>query len=264
MSYEITTSQSEFRFDDGTVPAHLARPIVDGPFPGLVVFHEAFGLNDDIRRIADRFASNGYVAVAPDLIGGSFGCLVKVFRDLSRGDGPAFDKARASIDSLADQADVDDGRLGLVGICLGRDFALALGIDDRIRATAPNNGTAPDDEHLEKLCPVVASYGRKDRIFRNNAARLETVLSAAGIDNDVKLYPDAGHSFINTHAPWYTAIMGPVMAVGYHHDEAEDASSRMLAFFEKQLTADSRQPEEDIRSAALGSLRMLLLLMAES
>jgi carboxymethylenebutenolidase len=55
----ITTSQTEFRFGDGTVAAHVARPTVDGPLPGLMVFHEAFGLNDDIRRIADRFAANG-------------------------------------------------------------------------------------------------------------------------------------------------------------------------------------------------------------
>ena len=205
----------------------------------MMVFHEAFGLNDDIRRIADRFAANGYLTVAPDLIGGGFGCLVKVFRDLSRGEGPAFDKARASIDFLASQPDVDDDRLGLVGFCMGGDFALLLGIDERVKVTASNYGKAPDDAHLEKLCPVVASYGNKDKIFRSNAAKLETVLTAAGIDNDIKLYPDAGHSFINTYAPWYTAIMGPVMAVGYHHDDAEDAWSRMLQFFAEHLTADS-------------------------
>ena len=220
---------------DGAVATYIARPTGDGPFPGLMVFHEAFGLNDDIRRIADRFAGNGYVVVAPDLIGGGFGCLVKVFRDLSRGDGPAFDKARASIGFLANQADVDEGRLGLVGFCMGGDFALALGIDDRIKVTAPNYGKAPDDAHLERLCPVVASYGNMDKLFRNNAARLETVLNAAGIDNDIKLYPNAGHSFINDQPPWYTAIMGPVMAVGYHHDEAEDAWMRMLSFFDKHV-----------------------------
>jgi carboxymethylenebutenolidase len=204
-----------------------------------MVFHEAFGLNDDIRRIADRFADNGYVAVAPDLIGGGFACLVKVFRDLARGEGHAFDKARASIDFLASLPEVDDDRLGLVGFCMGGDFALALGIDDRVKVTAPNYGKAPDDAHLERLCPVVASYGNKDRMFRNNAKRLETVLTAAGIDNDIKLYPHAGHSFINDYAPWYTSIMGPIMAVGYHHEEAEDAWARMLAFFSQQLTADS-------------------------
>jgi len=235
MPDDIASSETEFSFGDDAVAAYIARPNGSGPFPGLMVFHEAFGLNDDIRRIADRFASNGYVVVAPDLIGGGFSCLVKVFRDLSRGDGPAFDRARASIDYLASQSDVDDKRLGLVGFCMGGDFALALGIDDRIRVTAPNYGKAPDDAHLENLCPVVASYGKKDKIFRGNAARLESVLSAAGIANDIKLYPEAGHSFINTYAPWYTTIMGPLMAVGYHQDEAEDAWSRMLAFFEKHL-----------------------------
>lgn len=244
MPYDIVTSETEFSFGDGTVATYIARPTRDGPSPGLMVFHEAFGLNDDIRRIADRFARNGYVVAAPDLIGGGFGCLVKVFRDLSRGDGPTFDKARASISFLANQADVDEGRLGLVGFCMGGDFALALGIDDRIKVTAPNYGKAPDDTHLEELCPVVASYGQKDKMFRSNAARLETVLSAAGIDNDVKLYPNAGHSFINTYAPWYTAIMGPVMAVGYHHDEAEDAWSRMLTFFRQQMPEARHQTRD--------------------
>lgn len=231
------TPGSETQFDSGygTVAAYIARPDGEGPFPGLMVFHEAFGLNDDIRRIADRFASYGYLAMAPDLIGGGFGCLVKVFRDLARGSGPAFDKARASIDFLAGLSDVDDDRLGLVGFCMGGDFALALGIDSRVKVTAPNYAKAPDDAHLEELCPVVASYGNKDKIFRNNAGRLEAVLTAAGIDNDVKLYPNAGHSFINDYSPWYTAIMGPVMAVGYHHDESEDAWRRMLAFFEKHM-----------------------------
>jgi carboxymethylenebutenolidase len=239
MPHEISTSASEFSFGNDSIAVYVARPTGGGPFPGLMVFHEAFGLNDDIRRIADRFATNGYVTVAPDLIGGGFGCLVKVFRDLARGSGHAYNKARASIDFLADQADVDDDRLGLVGFCMGGDFALALGIDERIKVTAPNYGKAPDDAHIEKLCPVVASYGNKDKVFRGNAARLETVLTAAGIDNDIKLYPDAGHSFINTYAPWYTAITGPVMAVGYCHDEAEDAWMRMLAFFETQLTVTS-------------------------
>ena len=231
----IDSRQDRFPLGSGEVSVYIATPTDEGPFPGLMVFHEAFGVNDDIRRIADRFASNGYVTVAPDLIGGGFSCLVKVFRDLARGDGPTFDKARASIDYLASQSDVDESRLGLVGFCMGGDFALALAIDDRVRVTASNYGKAPDDAHIEKLCPVVASYGKKDKIFRNNATRLETVLTAAGIENDIKLYPDVGHSFINDYAPWYTAIMGPVMAVGYHHDEAEDAWSRMLAFFEIQL-----------------------------
>jgi carboxymethylenebutenolidase len=231
------SSGSETQFDScyGTVGAYIARPEGQGPFPGLVVFHEAFGLNDDMRRITDRFASNGYLAMAPDLIGGGFGCLVKVFRDLARGSGASFDKARVSIDVLAGLPDVDDDRLGVVGFCMGGDFALALGINTRVKVTAPNYAKAPDDAHLESLCPVVASYGNKDKLFRNNAERLETVLTAAGIENDVKLYPNAGHSFINDYSPWYTAIMGPVMAVGYHHDEAEDAWNRMLAFFEKHL-----------------------------
>ncbi len=237
MAHSITTSAARFLHDGTTVAAHIAKPVGDGPLPGVMVFHEAFGLNDDIRRIADRFAVNGYVAVAPDLIGGGFGCLVKVFRDLSRREGPAFDKARAAVDFLAELPEVDDERLGLVGFCMGGAFALTLAIDDRISVCASNYGKAPPNAHLGALCPVVASYGAKDKLFRRNADRLETVLTAAGIDHDVKVYPDAGHSFINDHAPWYTSLVGPVMAVGYRHDEAEDAWARMLSFFGHHLSS---------------------------
>ncbi len=235
MHADISTSDSTFTCGAGDVAIHTARPSGDGPFPGVVVFHEAFGLNDDIKRIADRFARHGYLAIAPDLIGSGFGCLVRTFRDLARGNGTSFDKARATIDHIASLDEVDEARLGLAGFCMGGDFALLLGIDDRIKVTAPNYGKAPAEDHLTRLCPVVASYGAKDKVFRGNAGRLEQVLTAAGIDHDVKLYPEAGHSFINDYAPWYTSLMGPIMAVGYHHDEAEDAWSRILTFFGRHL-----------------------------
>jgi dienelactone hydrolase len=111
MPQDSAGSETQFDGSFGTVEAYISRPDGEGPFPGLMVSHEAFGLNDDIRRIADRFASNGYLAMAPDLMGGGFGCLVKVLRDLARGSGASFDKAKASIDTLAGPPDVDDDRL---------------------------------------------------------------------------------------------------------------------------------------------------------
>ena len=75
----------------GPVPAYLAVPSGAGPWPGVVVVHEAFGLNDDIRAIADRFAAEGYTALAPDLVAGGnrIACLVKVARAMATGEGPA-------------------------------------------------------------------------------------------------------------------------------------------------------------------------------
>src|SRR4051794_11681347 len=78
----------------GELKAHLAvPPVAEPPWPGVVVLHEVFGLNDDIRQQADRLAVAGYLALAPDLYspGGARRCLVATFRALAAGTGKAFD-----------------------------------------------------------------------------------------------------------------------------------------------------------------------------
>ena len=81
-----------FAVAGGTVPGYLARPTGDGPWPGVVVLHEIFGLTDDIKKQADRFAANGYLALAPDLYawGNTARCLTPTLRTLFRASaGPA-------------------------------------------------------------------------------------------------------------------------------------------------------------------------------
>ena len=98
----------------GSVPAYLAVPsgsagpaASGGPWPGVVVLHEAFGLNADIRGHADRLAALGYLALAPDLCGGQYWvrCMRSTFRQLRAGSGPAFDAIDASRGWLAERAD---------------------------------------------------------------------------------------------------------------------------------------------------------------
>jgi carboxymethylenebutenolidase len=215
------------------IRAYQAEPSAPGPWPAVVVVHEAWGLNDDIRRIADRFADNGYVAVAPDLVdGGRIRCIVRAFRDLQRQDGQTVDDLRSVIDWVADQHWVDDGRLGVVGFCMGGGFALLAGTFDGVQAIAPNYGRVPGDETVRGLCPLVASYGAKDRMFARQAERLESLAVEAGIPHDVRVYPDPGHSFMNQDSgPAVMRFLGRLTAVGYHHESAEDAWGRILEFF---------------------------------
>ncbi len=93
---------------------------------------------------------------------------------------------------------------------------------------------------LANACPVVASYGRKDRSLRGAAVKLDQILTTLGIDHDVKEYPDAGHSFLNDHSsdavPWYFAAMGWLNGgVDYHAPSAVDARRRIVAFFDRHL-----------------------------
>ena len=218
--------------------AHLAVPPVGtGPWPGVVVLHEVFGLTVDTRQQADRLAAAGYLAVAPDLYtaGGAARCLRSTFRALTSGDGNAFGDIEATRAWLADRDDCT-GRIGVLGFCMGGGFAL-LGATRGFDAAAPNYGPLPKDAEqvLRGACPVVASYGRRDVGLRGAAARLESTLTRLGVDHDVKEYPDAGHSFLNRHGLGPLAVLERVAGFSYHEPSAEDAWARILRTFDRTL-----------------------------
>src|SRR5215203_3762400 len=222
----------------GEVKAHLAVPPVGaGPWPGVVVLHESFGLNDDIRQQADRLAAAGYLAVAPDLFsaGGAWRCIRSTFSALTAGHGKAFDDIEAARTWLAGHDDCT-GRVGVIGFCMGGGFAL-LTASRGFAVSAPNYAHLPKDLDgvLAGACPVVASYGAKDRTLRGTAAQLDAALARAGVERDVHEYPDAGHSFLNRHDFGPGGAILRVAGVGYHEPSAEDAWGRILRFFEAHL-----------------------------
>src|ERR1700722_15632701 len=101
----------------GTWPGYLAVPPASpGPWPAVVVIHEAFGLNDDIRGKADEFAARGYLALAPDLFAGKswIRCVRGPFRQLQAGRGPAFTALDAARSFLSARDDCT-GKTGVIG-----------------------------------------------------------------------------------------------------------------------------------------------------
>jgi carboxymethylenebutenolidase len=229
----------------GRLRGYLATPVADGPRPGVVVLHEAFGLTDDIRDIADRFAAHGYVALAPDLYswGMTARCLVSAFRSMLSGQGRVFDDIRAARDRLL-AADGCNGRAGVVGFCQGGGFALLCAPRGLFDVASVNYGLVPKDTEkvLAGTCPIVGSYGGRDRAFKGKAAQLDRALTALGVDHDVKEYPDASHSFLNHHDGWHT-VMDRVGGFGHHADSAEDAWRRIFEFFARHLDAGDASTE---------------------
>jgi carboxymethylenebutenolidase len=228
--------------DGASLSAELFMPPGEGPHPGVVVLHESFGLNDDIRRIAGRFAAAGYAALAPALYshGKRLVCLSRVMVDMVSGSvAREIADIHAAREALAARPEVDAERIAVAGFCQGGGFALVAGTQPGFSAAAVNYGMVPSDRsQLDGICPVVASYGAKDRVVgRKMAEQLERHLSALGVAHDVKTYDGAGHSFFSEVDGWqgWLARVPTPMAVGYDEQAAEDGWRRMLGFFEEHV-----------------------------
>jgi carboxymethylenebutenolidase len=222
----------------GTLVAYLAEPAGADRVPGVIVVHEAFGLNDDIRAQAERLARAGYLALAPDLYsrGGAKRCLVATMLALNRGHGRAFeDIDRAHGWLVAHQRCT--GRVGIIGFCMGGGFALACAPRGRFAAAAPNYGIVARraETALAGACPIVGSYGGRDWMLRGHARRLRSALDRLGVPHDVKEYPEAAHSFMNHHTGTLATTLDRISRIAYVPAAADDAWARILDFFGRHL-----------------------------
>lgn len=201
--------------------------------------HEIFGVDDVMRRQTTRLASAGYLTVAVDLYsaGGTARCLVSTMRSLFSGTGRAYIDIETARRWLLDSIDCTS-KVGVIGFCMGGGFAL-VAADTGFDAAAVNYGQLPHDVEntLARACPIVASYGARDRTLHRAAAKLDEALTRAGVAHDVKEYDGVRHAFMND-APVGPRPLRPLLRVAGmvpDPDAAADAWRRIEKFFDRYL-----------------------------
>ena len=209
---------------------YLAHPESRGKHPALIVIQEWWGLNDWIKQQADHFASQGYVALAPDLYRGKSTADMNVAHELMRGlpHDRAMADLKAAYELLAKRKDVDAAHIGVIGWCMGGGYALDLAIaEPRLSAAVINYGhLVTDPATIAGIHPaILGNFGEEDRgIPAADVRAFDEALKKAGKSADIKIYPGAGHAFMN-----------PENKDGYVREAAHDAWIRIESFLAKTL-----------------------------
>lgn len=221
--------------------AYQASP-AGTPTAGVVMIQEIGPFGQAMRDAADRMAGWGYTVLAPELAstGSMATCMARAFADLRRGTGPTFDMVALARQTL--RHELGDVPIVIAGFCLGGGYALVLSSRGEYAAAVANYGDLPKDlGDLERACPIVASYGGRDLAFAGKGRTLGERLDTTDVPHDVKVYPDAGHSFLNSvdEIPWYTMpIAKLVLRAGPEPSSAADAWERTRIFLEHHLNGE--------------------------
>jgi carboxymethylenebutenolidase len=223
----ITTNKTKFSGGGNDVNVFIARPEEVEKAPAIIVIQEWWGLNPHIEDVAQRFAREGFIAVAPDLYDGVITKDPKeagnLMGALKTEKGLAYlQTVLAQLRSMNEVTSV-----GVTGFCMGGTYALLLACHAKLEASAPFYGDVPTDTAIigKLSCPVLFIGGEKDQwITLEKMNRLDSALKQHGKEGEVRVYQGADHAFFNDTRPDV-----------YSESDAEDAWNRVIGFFNRHL-----------------------------
>jgi carboxymethylenebutenolidase len=218
----------EFPANGATTAGYLATPAA-GKGPGVLVIQEWWGLVRHIKNVADRFAAEGFTALAPDLYHGKTASepdeAGKLFMALNI--GQAEKDLRGASTYLGGHSSTQ--KIGVVGFCMGGQLALfAATLNPAIGACVNFYGVHPNvkPDYTRLSAPVLGLFAEKDQFVTPQVARdVDAAIEKAGKRSEIHVYPNVDHAFFNDERPDV-----------YHQATADDAWRRTLAFFRQHLT----------------------------
>jgi carboxymethylenebutenolidase len=226
---DLETGDVAFTSQGDEISGYLARPVAEGTYPAVMICHENRGLTDHIRDVARRFAKEGYVALAPDLLsreGGTAtldrdavpGLLTDAGIERHVGDFVA------AYEYLQGQEFVETDRIGMNGFCFGGGVTWATSTQLPLKAAAPFYGPAPDLEEVPNIqAAVLGVYAENDERINGGIEALQAALDEAGVTYEIKIYPGVDHAFHNDTGE------------RYNEEQATQAWTDMLAWFEQYI-----------------------------
>lgn len=229
---EITTQEVSYPGKAGNLKAYIAHPAGEGARPVVIVVQEWWGLNENIKNIARRFATEGYFAIAPDLysrqgnqVASDPNTVAQLMGGLKTADG--IEDLNSTISWIRAQKDTKSSKIGITGYCMGGTYATLLPCESKeIAAAAPFYGEIPSDDKLKNLnCPMFYAYGANDGwIQRPDVERLASDLKKFGKKGEAKIYEGCDHGFFND-----------TRKDVYAPDAARDAWQHTLRLFAENL-----------------------------
>jgi carboxymethylenebutenolidase len=225
----LTVASSSFPGPDGDVKAYTASLKADGKRPAVIVIHENRGLNAHIQDVARRIALEGFIAIAPDLLSSMGGTPAD--EDKARGLLEKLDPAKTAAALVAAVAYAKSlpngtGKVGAVGFCWGGGMANQLAVHaPDLAAAAVYYGPQPTAADVPKIkASLMLHYAGKDDWVGKGIAAYEAALTAAKVDFQAFVYPDANHAFNND-----------TNAARYDKAAAELAWGRTIGFLKAKL-----------------------------
>jgi carboxymethylenebutenolidase len=208
----------------------LAAPGVEGKHPGIVMIHEWWGLNDNIKEMARQMAAEGYVVLAVDLYGGQVATETSQAQSLAgqvrSNPDSAIQNLKAAVSYLRNHESVNAGAVGSLGWCFGGGRSLQLALNEELQATGIYYGNlVTEPEELTSInWPVLGIFGSADTSIPVDQVRaFEAALDQNGIENEITIYEGVGHAFANPSG------------ASYAPNETMDAWKKTLAFFDMHL-----------------------------